>query len=101
MKTPICCDVQTVFSLHSCGLRHDSHHSCLPRKLSAVAALGGISVGMKIEWHAHYANFVGGSATPLEGTQRQVRAHETQTVECQKAVIDGDWQGKGHQLCPL
>lgn len=76
MKTPICCDVQMLLSLHSCRLQRDSHCSRLLRKLSAAAALGSISVGMKIEWHACYGNFMGGSATPLEGTQRQLHAHE-------------------------
>lgn len=67
--TPICCDVQMVFSLHSCELQHDSHHFGLLGKLSGVATLGSFPVGMKTEWHAHYADFVGGSATPLCSTE--------------------------------
>lgn len=72
MRTHICCDVQTVFSLHSCELWCDSHCSHLLGKLSAAATLGRISVGIKIEHCARYTNFMGGSASPLEGAQCQV-----------------------------
>lgn len=74
---------------------------CL-RSCLLVAALGSISVGVKIEWRVRYANFVGGSATPLEGAKCQVCALEgrKQSAECQKAVIDGVWEGKSRELCP-
>lgn len=83
-----------VFPLHSCELWRDSRCSRLRGKLSSVAALGSISVGMKIEQRAHCANFVGGSATPLEGAQCQVHALEGRKQSAKKLLLMGIGKGK-------
>lgn len=93
MKRPLCCEVPMVFLCIAvnCGTI-PTVLVCLGSCL-LVAALGSVSVEMKIERRVRYANFVGGPAAPLEGAQCQVHVLEghKQLVECQKAVIDGDW----------